>query len=454
MFLHSVWYYLESLKTWRTPEREMSVTRGKRVRELLRFSYRNIPYYRRSLATVGYDPGKELSLDRMPSLPMTSGPIVQENYSGLSPSNPGRVIVMRTSGTTGKPTQVLWSYEFADRRFALSVRKERLAGIGPSWTSARFKGAVPERQGPVPSRLEGARRALIEPVNRPYAFGYRSVAVPIYRDNFPRTIRELKSLDPDIINIRPSLGRSIVRAMEEAGITLHPKLVYSMLEVLTDRDRRRMESKFGAPVKQAYGVNELAGLAVECRKERYYHLYSDNFHFEVVRGGEQVSEGEWGELVATSLYNYSMPLIRYNTGDLVQVADEQGLCECGATLLRLRSILGRKVDSLTTAVGEIIPQKHVLDALESSTGLSDYQIRQSANSEILLRASPADIAKGRAELASAEIKRMLGDVDVEVESWDREEELRKFRPTLRSMETRRRREGWAKFNPTVPEASN
>ena len=59
------------------------------------------------------------------------------------------------------------------------------------------------------------------------------------------------------------------------------------------------------------------------------------------KDGQEVKEGEIGEIFVTSLTNYLMPLIRYKIGDLAVKARKDRVCSCGRKLPILEKIIGR-----------------------------------------------------------------------------------------------------------------
>ena len=61
-----------------------------------------------------------------------------------------------------------------------------------------------------------------------------------------------------------------------------------------------------------------------------------------------------GRIHGTSLHNMSMPLLRYDTGDLADF-DEQALgCPCGRQFPQIRCVIGRRNDLIVTPDGRAI----------------------------------------------------------------------------------------------------
>ena len=99
------------------------------------------------------------------------------------------------------------------------------------------------------------------------------------------------------------------------------------------------DSVFGAPVQQGYGLNEIGLVAARCEAGRY-HVHREHCIVEIVdEVGMPCRAGESGRLLLTGLRNFAMPLVRYDSNDLVTAVD--GPCPCGRTLPAFGEIHGR-----------------------------------------------------------------------------------------------------------------
>jgi phenylacetate-coenzyme A ligase PaaK-like adenylate-forming protein len=109
--------------------------------------------------------------------------------------------------------------------------------------------------------------------------------------------------------------------------------------------RAAIEDAWDCRVFEHYGSTEIGlGGAVQCRAFAGLHVREADLLFEVVdpATGERLSDGAAGELVVTTLTRRGMPLIRYRTGDLVQMAADP--CACGCELRSLKTVIGRRAD--------------------------------------------------------------------------------------------------------------
>ena len=98
------------------------------------------------------------------------------------------------------------------------------------------------------------------------------------------------------------------------------------------------------------------GVGFECQEQNGLHIWSDNFLVEVLdENGEQVAEGEKGELILTSINKEGFCNIRYRTGDIVKLFGTE--CDCGRTTTKISRILGRADDMLIVRGINVFPSQ-------------------------------------------------------------------------------------------------
>ena len=103
------------------------------------------------------------------------------------------------------------------------------------------------------------------------------------------------------------------------------------------------------------------GVAFECPEQNGLHIWEDCFLSEIIdpKTGETLGPGEKGELVITSLSKEAMPLLRYRTGDITMILEDD--CPCGRGR-RIARIMGRSDDMLVIRGINVFPSQieHVL----------------------------------------------------------------------------------------------
>ena len=139
--------------------------------------------------------------------------------------------------------------------------------------------------------------------------------------------------------------------------------------------RRRIEAAWGARCFDHAGATEVGAWAFDCQADDgAIHLNELEFFFEVIdpQTGAAVDEGARGELVITTLRRAGMPVLRYRTGDLVELTREP--CACGRTLARIKGgVLGRADDMLTVRGVNIYPST-IDDLIRALPAIVEYEV--------------------------------------------------------------------------------
>ena len=112
------------------------------------------------------------------------------------------------------------------------------------------------------------------------------------------------------------------------------------------------------------------GVGFECQEQDGLHIWSDNFLVEVLdENGEQVAEGEKGELVISSINKEGFCNIRYRTGDIVKLLEPE--CNCGRTTTKISRILGRADDMLIVRGINVFPSQ-IQDVISRIPQVGEY----------------------------------------------------------------------------------
>ena len=131
-----------------------------------------------------------------------------------------------------------------------------------------------------------------------------------------------------------------------------PDAVFTTAEKLYPRMRERISNAFDCDVYDCYGLNDGGVTAFECEEHSGLHIDTERSVMEIAStDGKQINCGE-GKILATTLGNYAMPLIRYDTGDLGYILEDS--CSCGRGSKLLKEIIGRDKELLVTPTGKLV----------------------------------------------------------------------------------------------------
>ena len=236
-----------------------------------------------------------------------------------------------TGGTTGIKGVTVYSKKELLVIFALSSRFTRWAGI-------RF------------SLRERPRMAIVQSL-LPWhvAGGAAFIRLPLVRtlpldttEPLPQLVRKLNDFQPNYVG--GFAGNIHLLAQEQlAGrLRIAPRTVTTTAETLKKEARQEIEEAWGTKPFDAYGSTETAVAAAECQEHRGLHIYEDMVILEVVdEDNRPVAPGTFGKKVlATVLWNYSLPLIRYEISDHLKLSTDA--CPCGRTFQLIEEIEGRE----------------------------------------------------------------------------------------------------------------
>jgi phenylacetate-coenzyme A ligase PaaK-like adenylate-forming protein len=207
----------------------------------------------------------------------------------------------------------------------------------------------------------------------------------------PAIVARLNDLQPDVLVAYASMIRALAGEQLAGRLRIAPQAVNSSSEVLTAEARAMATRAWQVPVFNVYAATETGGIAAECHQHRGMHLFEDLVIPEVVDDDYRpVPVGQTGDrLLVTVLSSRTIPLIRYEMTDRVQLAPQP--CPCGLPFRLLDSIEGRADDVLDLPApggGRVrvhpVVFHQALDLLDAAR----WQIRQEDNQLRMLVAGP------------------------------------------------------------------
>jgi phenylacetate-CoA ligase len=348
---------------------------------MLQFASEHVPYYRDLFQQISIDAENATPFRVLEALPILSKLHLQDKHAALRaerlPQGERETIEVGTSGTTGIPARVRHSLQSARMFTLLKQREYRWFRFDPKGTFAliRFPGSLPKRDDGTElplhetMTLSGWPRVEADFVTGP-AIGFNIMNTPEDQIAWLRAHRadHLLSVSEDLEHLAFTAGE------DRVAPTL--KSVEAISDQMTPTMREHIESSFGCPIHQNYGLNEIGLVATRCDAGRY-HVHSEHCIVEIIGpDGRSVAPGETGRLIITGLNNWVMPLMRYDADDLAIAVG--GPCPCGRTLPSFGDVVGRYSRVAFLPEGTVI----ILEALRSAIrkqpsgmirGLRQYQ---------------------------------------------------------------------------------
>ena len=360
-------FLMEARKNqWLKPS-ELEELQAKRLRAMIKHAYDNTEFYHRKFKEAGIRPENIRNVDDLNKVPFTTKSEIREHSTGSMLAKGvdlKQCMVTETSGSTGIPTKVVYDSYANDFSKAINLRSHLENGLKP-WSKWAIFGDPHHFQKPTWFQKFG----VLSP-------NWISVFDPVEKQ-----IEYLQKFKPDVLSGYASSIYLLSQAIEEKGIEgIAPKVVISTSEILDPSTRDSINSVFDVKMVDHFGCVELNRTAWECGEHAGYHIDSDAIVMEFVQDRENVSTGERGEIVYTGLFNYAMPLIRYNIEDVGVPSDD--VCPCGRGLPLMKLIEGRSDSFMQTPDGRIFSPRLISLTMRRIAGIEKFKAIQERKNHI------------------------------------------------------------------------
>src|SRR5881409_2510850 len=381
--------YLEP-RLERASRAEMRRLQTRSLREQVSHAAARSPFYRRKLKAAGVKPAAVRTLADLQRLPFTTKDELKDNQAARPPWADVLAVpledVLRihmTSATTGRPLAFLdtkddwygFYHSYARALHAFGVRRE-------DFVMAAFS------YGPWIGYWSGFYAAQ----------DLGCLVFPVGGLTTDQRIDALLSYPITVLGCTPSYALLLAEAAAKKGIDLAKqtkiRITWHTGEpgASIPATKAKIEAAFGARAFDLPGLTEIAAWGFECdARAGLTHVHEDYCYPEVLdEQGRPVGPGGRGELVLTSLYRKAMPLIRYRTRDLVQLADRR--CPCGSTLVGFEGGVLARLDDMKKVRGIIVYPRRIEEIVRGHAGVDEFQIvfrRVDGLDDILVRIDPA-----------------------------------------------------------------
>ena len=326
---------------------ELRALQLERMRWSLQHAYDNVPHYKNSFDAAGIAPGDLTNLSDLSQFPFTTKSDLRDNYPFNMFAVPQKDVVRvhASSGTTGKPTVVGYTADDIDTWATVMARSIRAAGgtaedmVHVSYGYGLFTGGLGAHYG---------------------AEKLGCTVIPMSGGQTAKQVQLIKDFNPNIIMVTPSYMLNLADEMEKQGIDPHSlnlRLGIFGAEPWTNTMRTAIEQRMGIDALDIYGLSEVMGpgVGMECLSTKDGPtLWEDHFYPEIINPttGEILPDGEYGELVFTTLTKQAMPVIRYRTRDLTRL-----LPGTARPMRRMDKITGRSDDMMIIRGVNVFPSQ-------------------------------------------------------------------------------------------------
>ena len=214
-----------------------------------------------------------------------------------------------------------------------------------------------------------------------------AMAIPMGPGNTNKQLQMMMDLKSTVLCATSSYALLLAEEIEKRGIAdkIHLKKGVIGSERWGEKMRKRISTELGIELYDIYGLTEIygPGIGINCKYDTGMHYWDDYIYLEIIdpATGKNVPDGEWGEIVITTLVKEGAPLIRFRTHDLSRIIP--GECPCGSKFPRIDVITGRSDDMMKIKGVNVFP-KQIEEILGTFPELSsEYQIRISRSASLI-----------------------------------------------------------------------
>lgn len=381
-----------------------------KLNKLLNHAYKNVPYYKsifNDLFVVNDGRIALKSIKQLSEVPFLTKDIIRQEKSNLHAMDISeRSSYKNTSGgSTGEPVVFMQDRYYQNNNLANF-------NLARSWRGVDSYGSTIYLWGAERDTFEG-EKPFKEKVKD---FILNSITLNTFTLS-PEIIRRyidiLNREQPELIIAYVQSIYEMAKYAKENNIYVKKqKAIHAGAGTVYGFMRDEIEEVFQCKLYNHYGSREVGAIASECNAHDGLHIMMEHTLVEVVdKNGNLCKPGEEGEIVVTTLNNYSMPLIRYKIGD-IGIMQEYETCECGCSYPKLQKVVGRTTDLFKTISGSsVMPEYfiHLIGVVCNRGNIKTFQVIQEKLDLIIVKIVKGDeVTEDNLDEIEDKIKLVMG----------------------------------------------
>ena len=403
--------YYQKLKElqWNSLEGNREIQR-KKLYELIKYTSQNIPYYRKIIKKYDIQFSEDTIFDDIKKIPLLTKDVIRNHFDKLYKFIDNTYYRNTSGGSTGAPVVFYQDKEYLDWANAAKCLFNEWAGRKLGDPMLKLWGSLPDTLGSHHG-IKGYLRQQVSGITTLNT--YRVTKEDMYRH-----VKEINKIKPHLILAYTNNIEELTRFILEHYLSVYsPSAVMTTAGVLYPEVKAKIEEVFHTTVFNRYGSREVSDMACNCEKDEGLHLIPAVHYLEIVDDeGRQVKPGKPGNIIVTSLTNYTMPLIRYQIGDRGVLSNKA--CSCGRGFPLLEKVEGRINSSFRNKFGDIISEGFIR-LFYYRENIKQFQVIQESLEKITVNLVLKDkkqlkvIDKDLREITASIEKIMKSDVIVE-----------------------------------------
>lgn len=315
-------------------------------------------YYSKLFSELNFNPRTDFkSLNDLEKIPVTEKNKVKENtHLFINHKYKNKSLPFYTSGSTGNPMKALihplhW------------VIEQAVIFRHWSWGGYHFRDATAMLRSYSPKEGEPLTK-YSRPLNTTYFSPFH-----LTDENMMRYYNLMTDIKTRVLRGYPSSVKIFALFLQKNSLKINSiKQILVASEVLSDNDRNIIESVFDCKISNHYGLAEQIVMFGDCENHTHLHNYFEYGYVELL----DTDRANIKKIIGTNLHNKTMPIIRYDTGDLAIVDDSN--CKCSRYGITIKNIIGRHDQLIRTPNGFDIPSVNFYTMFEHYLEINQWQI--------------------------------------------------------------------------------
>lgn len=315
-------------------------------------------YYSKLFKDISFNPIDDFkSLNDITKIPITLKSIVKSNTDDFVVKDQiNNSLIFHTSGSTGKPMKAYihplhWIVEQA-----VIYRHWNWGGYHFRDSTAMLRSYSPKEGEPLTKYSRTLNTTYFSPFH-------------LTAENMFLYYNSMRNLKIKILRGYPSSVKIFALFLKKNNLKLKSvKQILVASEVLSDNDRNIIESVFDCKISNHYGLAEQIVMFGDCENHTHLHNYFEYGYVELL----DTDRPNIKKIIGTNLHNKTMPIIRYDTGDLAYV--DSSNCNCSRNGVVIKNIIGRNDNNVECPDKSQIPTVNFYTMLEDYIEISNWQI--------------------------------------------------------------------------------
>lgn len=382
-----------------------------KLNKLLNHSFKHVPYYKKIFLNADIVKNGRIcleSIEELSKLDFLSKDIIRKEKAEMYSDDINRRKSYKNSsgGSTGEPVI------FLQDRFFL-VNNHANFHIVKSWRGAGLYDSAILLWGAERDTFKGVK-SLKDKVKDFILNIIRLNTFTLDEINIKRYIEVLNKNKPTLIIAYIQSIYEIAKFVKIKKIKVEKQnAIHAAAGTVHDFMKDEVEDVFKCKLFNHYGSREIGSIASECSTNDGLHILMENVLVELVgKDGNICNFGEEGEIVVTTLNNFSMPLIRYKIGD-IGIMKRHEKCGCGCSYPKFQKVVGRKTELFKTILGSIVMPEyfiHLIGVVCNPGSIKMFQVVQEKLDLIVVKiVKDGEISKNILSEIEDKIKIVMGD---------------------------------------------